>query len=92
MYVCVCVQVQQVHKELMSSAAALTPGGDLEAVNRALPGLLYVDGQCLYGGKVGEGGGLCVDGQCLYGGEVGEGGQRDRGHGQACGMLCVLWM
>ena len=45
-------QVQQVHKELMSSASALAPGGDLEAVNRALPGLLYVDGQCLYGGKV----------------------------------------
>lgn len=47
-------QVQQVHKELMSSASALAPGGDMEAVNRALPGLLYVDGQCLYGGKVSQ--------------------------------------
>ncbi|KAF5843487.1 dynein heavy chain and region D6 of dynein motor-domain-containing protein, partial [Dunaliella salina] len=47
-------QVQQIHKELMSSASALAPGGDLEAVNRALPGLLYVDGQCLYGGKVSQ--------------------------------------
>lgn len=28
---------------------------ELDAVNRALPGLLYVGGQCLYGGKVGMG-------------------------------------
>eukprot|EP00983_Pelagomonas_calceolata_P033328 1043691-Pelagomonas_calceolata.AAC.3 len=51
-YMLLRTQVQQVHKELMSSASALAPGGDMEAVNRALPGLLYVDGQCLYGGKV----------------------------------------
>lgn len=47
-----CLQVRQVHKEFMASAAAVVPGADMEAVNRALPGLLYVDGQCLYGGKV----------------------------------------
>ncbi|KAL6756408.1 dynein heavy chain and region D6 of dynein motor-domain-containing protein [Haematococcus lacustris] len=45
-------QVVLVHREMSSSQAIHSVEAELEAVNRALPGLLYVDGQCLYGGKV----------------------------------------
>jgi dynein heavy chain len=42
-------QVLQLHAEFGNIG---NQEAELDAINRSLPGLLYVDGQCLYGGKV----------------------------------------